>query len=148
MSLLRDPPTVLGNSLFIWFPSPPPFTLSDDSSVWFLGLSIVPPKSVTDVLCTFLWCCCFAHQQLLDTVVLCIVNCSILMLAYRWYLMLSQKFFKRIFNVLLLLHKNFVSSQILWDVPPLPGEIAFHFRNFWCLCFSASITRIFPNLIT
>ena len=60
------------------------------------------------------------HRQSFDTVVSVSVVSDVI----------TKKFFKRIFNVLLLLHKNFVSSQILWDVPPLPGEIAFHFRDF------------------
>ena len=142
MSLLCDPPTVLGNPLFIWFPSSPLFTLSDDPEVPRSGILI----SVSDVLYTILWCCCFVHPWLSDADVLRIVDCSIRVLVYRWYLMLSQKIFKRILMSSYFFTKNFVASQIFWDVPPLPGEFAFHFRDFWCPCISASVTRIFPNL--
>ena len=120
MSLLRDPPTVLSNPLFIWSPSSPPFTLSDDSDVWLSGSGIIFLRLMSLMFCTLFY----------DAVVSRIHNCSILVLAYRRYLMLSQKFSKRILTSSHFFTKNFVVSQIFWDVPPLPGEFAFHFRNF------------------
>ena len=67
MSLLCDPPTVLGNPLFIWFQVLHHLLclMIPVSGFWVCGFSRL--ISVSDVLYTILWCCCFAHLQLLDT---------------------------------------------------------------------------------
>ena len=147
MSLLRDPLTVLGNPLFIWSPSSPPFTLSNDSSVWFGGSGLVNLPWVS-----LMFCALFN-----DAVVSRIRNCPILMFAYRqsfdtWCSCIDciwcyhKKNFKRV------LKSSYFFTKISWCLrfsgtfPPFPGEFAFHFRDLWCPCISASVTRIFPNL--
>ena len=118
MSLLCDPPTVLGNPLLIW------------SQVLHHLLCLMIPMSGLVVGLLFLLLVSLMFCTLFyDAVVLRIHNCSILVLAYRRYLMLSQKISKRILTSSYFFTKNFVVSQIFWDVPPLPGKFAFHFRN-------------------
>ena len=156
MSLLRDPPTVLGNPLSTWTPSLHHLLclmiLVSDSVVLICGSSL----SVTDVPCTLVsricdglpWVSLMFRALFNDAVVLRICNCSILLFAYRLYLVLSQKIFKRVFKVLLLLHKKFCGfSDFLGRSPP-SGWVRLSLQKLWYLCFSASITRIFPNLMT
>ena len=143
MSLLRDPPTVLGNPLLIWSPGSPPFTLSNDSSVWFGGSDLwvflechwCSVHSLITLLfrvsaMVFREChwCSVHYLMMLLFCASAIVRYCCLRIDCIWCY--HKKFLRGFLKSSYFFTKNFVVSQIFWDVPPLPGEFAFHFRNF------------------